>query len=318
MRLKPNRVALISTASTIIVLTAIFLISEMRGLDELKNDQAQMTSLTTTIVPKSPDTPSNSVIEVSTVGGPKTSGKTADVETNYFAELLARADSGDAAAQFQAYTELIHCRGVESSSMIEQRINSANQLGISYADEYVDYLWSMHDKCASIPVDNFRQAAEHYLSLAEQANHPATLAGRLLDIADEQGFEATDELALQILQSNDPAAILRTTPYLLRRRTTLSLEQLQRTPSEKVLTAAIDIWVCNLDPPSCAPWSVTMYAKCYVSRARNCDPSEGYLDYQSHAVWSQDVEAEARRLARKWQSEVAAGKAPSVLTGETR
>lgn len=317
MNLKPKLVVLILTASAIVVLTTILLIPEQRRLDKVRNDQAEPSASTNTIPPESPDSPGNPALKAPTVGGPKPSIKPADVEINYISELLARADSGDPAAQFEAYLELGRCSGLETYSKVQLQIDTASELGTPYADEFVDYLWSMHDKCASIPLEDLRQSAWHYLSLAQQANHPAAVALQLNDIATNHGFDAADDLALQILQSNDPAAILNTAPYLLSRRSTLPLEQQQLTRSPEILKAALDIWACNLDSQSCGPGSMTMYLNCYKARQPNCDVNEGYLDYLSHAVWSQDIEAEARQLASKWQSEVEEGKTPSILAGET-
>lgn len=318
MSLGTKRIVFISAASVIGVLAVVRLSLNDRGLEGLWNNKAEPNASATAEAPGFASKPSNPASKNSSVGDAKPIGKPANVKTNYFADLLARADSGDPAAQFEAYMELSRCNGLETYSKVQMQIDIGKELGTPYAEEYVDYLWSMHDRCASIPIDNLMHAAAQYLSLAQQANHPAAVALQLKDIAAEQGFEAGDDLALQILQANDPAAILNTAPYLLSRRSTLPLEQLQMMPIPQVLEAALNIWACNLAPQSCGPWSMAMYLNCYMSRLPNCDPNEGYLDYLSHAAWSPDVGAEAKRLARKWQSEVEEGKTPSIFRGEAK
>ena len=52
-----------------------------------------------------------------------------DLEQNTFANLIAEANSGDPAAQYEAYSKLIWCNGLDNASTIQDLIDTAIDVG---------------------------------------------------------------------------------------------------------------------------------------------------------------------------------------------
>ena len=238
-----------------------------------------------------------------------------DLEQNIFSNLIAEADSGDPAAQYEAYSKLSWCTGLDNESTIHSLINTSIEVGNPYTSDGEDYLWSMHSKCKTRSTIS-TESAKHYLSLAQQANHPAAVAHQLMENLSEKGLESSDEIALEILNSGDPEAIYNTRPYFYHRFNSLSAQQQLQAHSRDVVSAALTIWTCELGWDQCRGGSQMMLQNCFEFLRDNCDGNEGLIAYSLHASWTPDIERNATILAWEWQNAVYNGERPNIFTGE--